>query len=185
MMRRAMIFVDGENLAIRYQSMIDEEYTPVSDLIHIPDAYVWHSQISNFRAWNLIRVVYYTSIVGDDKKIFEMSKELSKIKFEFMRPTKLFDYGYIVPVVFKKPSKIQKTASVDINITIDILRHTYSDSIDEVLLLTGDGDYIPLIQEVMRQGKIVYVGAFSNGLHKLIPNTADEFIDLDKIFFKS
>ena len=45
--------------------------------------------------------------------------------------------------------------------------------------MTGDGDYIPLIQEIMRQGKQVIVGALSNGLNPKLRVVADNFIDLD------
>jgi uncharacterized LabA/DUF88 family protein len=54
---------------------------------------------------------------------------------------------------------------------------------DILFLLAGDGDYIPLIEEVMRQGKQVHLGAFSDGLSPRLPHIADEFVDLDKYFF--
>ncbi|MBU0637939.1 MAG: NYN domain-containing protein [Planctomycetes bacterium] len=178
-----MIFVDGENLVYRYQAMRAEDRVPRDGVLHKEDAYVWHPDIARFRAWDLIRTGYYTSQVGDENKIYEMELELSSVRYKFIRPSRLRDYGFIVPRVFKKPSASQKVASVDINICIDAMRHSYSDTIDEILLLTGDGDYIPLIQDIMRRGKIVYVGAFSSGLNPAIPKTADEFLDLDAVFF--
>ncbi len=122
-------------------------------------------------------------MVGDEPILRAAEERIAAISYEFLRPSSEHDYGYVVPRVFKKLSRQQKAASVDINIAIDMLRHTFTDAIDEILLLTGDGDYIPLIREVMRQGKVVYVGAFSSGLNKEIPVIADEFVDLDRFFF--
>ena len=91
--------------------------------------------------------------------------------------------GHLLPHVFKKPSKSQKTASVDINITIDVLRHCYHKDVEAVCILTGDGDYIPLIEEAMRTGTGLFVGAFSKGLNERLRVVPDEFFDLDQMFF--
>lgn len=184
MSRRAMVFVDGENTVYRYQAMLAEERHAALHVLHSRDAYVWHHDIAQFRAWDLVRVSYYTSRVGDEDSVHELEIELAKIKYKFLRPSRLRDYGFLVPRVFKKQKKNQKTAAVDINIAIDVLRHVYTNAIDEFLLISGDGDYLPLIQDAMRYGKTVYVGAFSSGLSPLLRTTPDEFIDLDKMFFK-
>lgn len=70
------------------------------------------------------------------------------------------------------------------SLTIDALRHTYNDSMDILYFISGDGDYVPLVQEVMRQGKKVIVGALSDGLNPELRRIPDEFIDLDRVFFK-
>jgi uncharacterized LabA/DUF88 family protein len=181
---KTAVLVDGENMLLRFEEMRAGQRACTDGLIYEAGQYVWHPQLTSFRAWDLLRVSYYTTCVGDDSKLANLSKALSGIRYEYMRPSKLFDNGYIVPRVFKKPQKSQKSASVDINIAIDLLRHAYMRSVEFFLLLTGDGDYLPLIEETMRQGAIVYVGSFSTGLHPAIPTTADEFIDLDKLFFR-
>ncbi len=65
-----------------------------------------------------------------------------------------------------------------------MLRYSQNPQIDVLLLLSGDGDYVPLIEEASRNGKQVWVAAFSDGLNSRIPLIVDEFIDLDEIFFK-
>ncbi len=183
--RRTIVLIDGENLLLRFQEMCrePENRTVRDDIRHEQDRYVWQPEIASHRAWDLVRVSYYTTHVGTAESMASLARDLAKIRYEFDRPSRLSDYGYVVPRVFKKPKKEQKTASVDINISIDMLRHTYTDAIDEVLLVTGDGDYLPLIEEVMRQGKIVYLAALSSGLHRSLPASVDEFIDLDSQFF--
>ena len=44
--------------------------------------------------------------------------------------------------------------------TVDILSQIYLDNIDTVYLIAGDGDYLPIISEVIRMGKQVYLAAF-------------------------
>ncbi|MCI5150500.1 MAG: NYN domain-containing protein [Candidatus Electrothrix sp. MAN1_4] len=52
-----------------------------------------------------------------------------------------------------------------------------------ILLLSGDGDFVPLVREVVHTSKQMYVGAFSLGLSEALRNEVDMFIDLDPLFF--
>jgi len=63
------------------------------------------------------------------------------------------------------------------------MRFALSDAIDLVYLASGDGDYLPLVSEVMRHGKQVYVAAFSSGLNAELTHSVDEFFNLDGVFF--
>lgn len=53
-----------------------------------------------------------------------------------------------------------------------------------LMLMSGDGDYLPLIEEVSRRGVQVWLAAFSKRLSSALRYAADEFIDLDKHFFQ-
>jgi uncharacterized LabA/DUF88 family protein len=64
------------------------------------------------------------------------------------------------------------------------MRFAFTDEIDRVYLASGDGDYLPLIQEVMRRGKQVELLAFSSGLNNALPYSADNFFNLDPVFFR-
>ena len=77
----------------------------------------------------------------------------------------------------------KKTKLVDITLAIDALRHTHSNHVDRIVLYSGDGDYVPLVKEIMRAGKQVVVGALSSGLNPEMRLVADQFIDLDEWFF--
>jgi hypothetical protein len=66
-----MIFVDGENLAIRWKQQIGEQAIP-AHVQHHPDVFVW-SELLNMRHHlycNIIRKHYYTSVFGDLEKRF-------------------------------------------------------------------------------------------------------------------
>jgi uncharacterized LabA/DUF88 family protein len=62
--------------------------------------------------------------------------------------------------------------------TIDILSNTYRNNVDTIFLISGDGDYIPIVEEVMRYGKKVYVAALSSGLNRRLRIVPDMFMSL-------
>ena len=180
---KAMIFIDGENLVMRYQAMLEQGYEPSDGIIHEPDYFVWHPKISTNTLLDLIRVLYYTSAVGDENKITAAKKRIAEVHYQFHSESVLGN-AQIYPCVFKKLAQSKKTRSVDINIVIDIMKYAYSDAIDQIYLISGDGDYLPLIHEVMQKGKQVMVGALSSGLNHTLVHSVDEFINLDNFFFK-
>ena len=185
MLNKTLILIDGENLVLRYQAMLEEGKEPVSGVLHKTDSFIWHGLIPAVSNWDIIRISYYTTKVGDDDSIMNLRKEISMIEYSFYNNMSENRIGTINPHIFKKGSRTYRNKSIDINITIDALRHTYNNSIDTIYLLSGDGDYLPLIEEIMKQGKSVFIGAFSNGLNPALEYTSDDFINLDEIFFKT
>ena len=185
MQNKTFILVDGENLVFRYQASLKEGAKEKQGIFHIPDVIVWHPNNTMAFEMEVIRVSYYTTQVGDENKIDEACKLIAAQKYEFkIGQSEGYGKGSLVPHVFKKERTSNKTKSVDINLTIDALRHTYNNSLDILLLLRGDGDYIPLIEEVMRQGKKVVIGAFTNGLNRKLIHIADKFVNLDRWMLK-
>jgi hypothetical protein len=65
----SMMFVDGENLVMRWQKGLEEQEKP-PHISHEEDVYVWSQYLNarNQTKCNIIRRHYYTSAVGDDKK---------------------------------------------------------------------------------------------------------------------
>ena len=175
---KSIIFIDGENIVQRFQSMVAEGKNPKNDVTHQEDEILWHPQISKVTGCHIKRVGYYTTKSGENNAILELSNQISDIRFD--HPV---GFGTLNPHVFHKARRGQKTKSVDINIVTDLLRHTYNQSVEHIFLLSGDGDYIPTISECMRQGIHVSVGAFSSGLNPNLQSTVDEFFDLDGMFF--
>jgi uncharacterized LabA/DUF88 family protein len=175
---KTIIFIDGENLTYRFQDMMAAGKNPKPTILHEADTFVWIPEIVNYSAWRLTRVSYYTSIVGDDVRLQQLAEKMAAIRYDYHE-----GFGFLNPHIFKKRKRGDKTKSVDINLVTDLLRYTYNNSVDEVCVLTGDGDYLPTIHEVMRQGVRVNVGAFSSGLDVRLRTQSDEFIDLDLMCF--
>ncbi|MDD2913496.1 MAG: NYN domain-containing protein [Candidatus Pacebacteria bacterium] len=71
-----------------------------------------------------------------------------------------------------------KKADWDVGIVIDAIR--IAPSVDVLVLASGDGDFIALVEYLKNQGKRVEVMAFSRSSSSLLRETADEFIDLSE-----
>ena len=71
-----------------------------------------------------------------------------------------------------------KKADWDVGITVDAIR--ISQSVDTIILASGDGDFLQLIDYLKNQGKRVEVMAFSRSASSKLKEGADEFIDIEK-----
>ncbi len=69
-----------------------------------------------------------------------------------------------------------KKADWDVAIAVDSLR--LAPSLDTVVLCSGDGDFIPLVQQLQSMGKQVEVIAFSKSASSKLQETCDDFVDL-------
>lgn len=162
---RIMIFADGENFAIGFKNLIGTNKIP-GHISYCEDVYVW-SNIFNrmiIESFTLIRIYYYTSVVGATDKIEKIEDELKGLKIE-------------VPRVFKK-DKNKKSKMVDISLATDMLLHAFRNNYDIALLLAGDGDYVPLVQAVQMEGKRVYGWFIENRTNIKLKTALDYFADL-------
>jgi len=182
---RAILFIDGENLTMRYQAMLRAGARPREGIVHQQDIFVWTDRTlrSQFHSLEkVVRTYYYTSVVGDDSLVADTKRQLARLEFT-SRGDDGGVTGQVIPIVFKKTMRSEKTRNVDIRIVIDVMRFAFTDEVDRVYLASGDGDYLPLIDEVMRRGKQVELLALSSGLHPNLPYSVDRFHDLDAPFF--
>lgn len=69
-----------------------------------------------------------------------------------------------------------KKADWDVGITVDAIR--LSPSLDAVILVSGDGDFVPLVEYLRNQGKQVEVMAFRGTSSAKLIEAVDNFIDL-------
>ena len=70
-----------------------------------------------------------------------------------------------------------KKADWDVGIVIDAIRTAAS--LDVIVLASGDGDFIPLVEYLKNQGKRVEILSFGKTTSLKLKEAADEFIDLD------
>lgn len=69
-----------------------------------------------------------------------------------------------------------KKADWDVGITVDAI--AISDVLDVVILVSGDGDYLPLVEYLQNKGRKVEVMAFRNTASSKLVEMADVFVDL-------
>lgn len=73
-----------------------------------------------------------------------------------------------------------KKADWDVGIAVDAIR--MANFLDVVILVTGDGDYIPLVEYLKwGTGRQVEVAGFARTTSSKLKDAADTFIELDKI----
>lgn len=156
-------------------SVIKHKNQRVAVLIDVQNMYhsaknLYHSRV-NFKevlkqataGRQLIRAVGYviSTETGEEKTFFEA---LTKIGIE----TKTKDLQ-IFPGGLKK-------ADWDVGLAIDAVR--LAPSVDVVIIVSGDGDYVPLIEYLRNQGKQVEVIAFGRSASAKLKEAADDFTDL-------
>jgi uncharacterized protein (TIGR00288 family) len=187
---RMMVFADGENIVNRYQAMCNKGWKPKDSIQHKKDVFVWHSHAVVPDLHNVIRATYYTSAVGDEASIMEIAREIKALEFDQYT---INTYPYIIgllgnkldSMVLKRAKNQPKSKGADICMTVEILANAYRNNLDTVYIITSDGDFVPVLDEVKRLGKRIYVAAFSSGLNRRIRALADKFVDLDACFFRT
>ncbi len=188
---KTVVIVDGENLAIRYKAMIESDYEAKNNVIHVKDIFVWSPDLfqhHNTRK-DILRISYFTCITGDDVKLKKLNDKISKIEYSYTvdivgsggGTRKISNKGTLNPRLFIK-QKGQQSKKIDIAMVIDAFNYSILDNIDEIHIMTGDSDFIPVIQEIMRRGKKVTVSSFSSGASAEMKHTPDTYQCLDDIF---
>ena len=71
-----------------------------------------------------------------------------------------------------------KKADWDVGIAIDAVRS--AEIVDAVVIVSGDGDFIPLVEYLKGRGRRVEVIAFGKSTSGKLKEAADEFIDLEE-----
>lgn len=183
LIKREFVFIDGENLLFRFQALLAGGKMPKKEVTHVPDVFVWSDSAINKWIGDIMRASYYTSYVGSHEKKVEIEEKILGCTYKFEAPQMVAD-GRLIPSVFKKEKKQEKSRSVDINISIDSLWHGFRNDYDLCILFSGDGDFIPLVDAIQRLGKQVHIHAFSSGLNHGLRRKADAFHLLDDCFFE-
>lgn len=112
----------------------------------------------------LIRAIGYVirTESGEEKPFFEA---LSKIGIELkVKDLQIFPGG-------------MKKADWDVGMAVDAIRLAEM-VIDAIVLVTGDGDYVPLVEYLKGKGRQVEVVAFGKSTSARLKEEADDFIDL-------
>lgn len=69
-----------------------------------------------------------------------------------------------------------KKGDWDVGIAVDAIR--LAASLDVVVLISGDGDFVPLVDYLKNQGKQVEVVAFGKTTSQKLKEAADDFLDI-------
>ncbi|MYN42758.1 NYN domain-containing protein [Duganella sp. FT109W] len=190
-----MAFVDGENLLNRFEAMVGEglkhrDHTPQGGMAepikYDPKKFVWSPYtIANLYGGDILeRVTYYTTMTGDVDALEDLNTAIGSCQTREIPYASIGQHQLrVLPKVFKKEARRTKTKSVDISICVDVMEYVKNDALDAVYLVSGDVDYRPLIEAVMRAGKRAYVASLSSGRGLGYSNVPDRYVNLDSLYF--
>ena len=149
--QRVGVFIDTQNL---YHSARNLYKGRVNFGIVLKDAVAGRK---------LVRAVAYviTTEAGDEKNFFEA---LTKLGIE----TKTKDLQ-----VFHSGTK---KGDWDVGLTVDAIK--MAPRLDSVVIISGDGDYIPLVEYLQTMGVQVEVVSFGKSTSSALIETVDDFVDL-------
>lgn len=155
-MERIVIFIDNSNIFKGFRKYdVKVDYEKLKNLIT--------------RDRNLQNVFLYEGVV------YPMSPEKKRWYKELSNRS-----GYVIKASFDKiASSGAVEKKIDIKIAIDIVSLAYEDAYDTAVLVSGDGDFVPVVRKVKELVKNVEVWAFKYSL----ANTLKEEIGYDNLFY--
>lgn len=92
----------------------------------------------------------------DEAKLILLSRHLSRIKFYL----KLREFGYKlylkpVKLYFQPDGRTERKANCDVEMAFYLMKE--KDNFDRVVILSGDGDFLPLVKHLKEVGKEVII----------------------------
>jgi len=166
-MDRVMVFIDGGNFFNGIQELKIYFYDVAID--KLVEAFVTGRK--------LIRTYYYT-VRPTDKTSKMYSIQMSFLdQLERSRYTKV-RYGRLTG----NPPKEKGT---DVFLAIDMLNLAYKNSYDTAILISGDGDFVEVIESIQAMGKQVENWAFWGRKSDNLLKVCDSFHYIDESLIKS
>ncbi len=151
--QRVGVFIDAQNI---YHSAKNLYHSKVNFGDIVKDA------VGN--RYLIRALAYVISTEGGDEKAF--FDALTKMGIETKtKDLQIFSSG-------------AKKADWDVGLAIDAVRLV--PKLDTVILVTGDGDYVPLVEYLQNQGCQVEVVSFGKSTSAKLIEAADDFFDLDQ-----
>ena len=162
-------------LSLPFQKKIQHHEQRVAVLIDVQNMY--HSAKHLFRARVNFQEVLKLAVAGR-----RLVRAIGYVVQSENEEEKLFFEALLKQGIELRSKDLQvfygglKKADWDVGITIDAVN--LSQSVDVIVLVSGDGDFLPLVAYLQNRGKIVEIIAFSKSASGRLQETADSFIDL-------
>ena len=169
---RMMIFIDGSNL---YHSL--KSHFKRTDI----DIGKFCKKLLDRR--RLIRIYYYNAIVGRREEPERYRDQQAFFASVAAIPYCELRLGRLVYVNWPNSPPYEK--GVDIQLTTDLLTHSYKDNYDVAILVAGDSDYVGALQAVKDNGKNVEVALFGKErTSRPLRDVSDKVLTIDRRLLK-
>ena len=167
------VFIDGGYLRKRAADWNVVNVHP----LNLANKVVGHSTVQGWathamanRSTLLGRVTYYDGLPGDTEKA-ELKKYWDAIE---LLPDVHLGFGALKGLGRKVRQK-----GVDTLIAVDMLVGAFSELFDIAILVAGDGDFTPVVEEVRRRGVMIVVVGVEGSVSEDLRRVADRYIEID------
>ncbi len=161
---RVMVFIDYRNLMSKYN-----DGTMVADIFRLTQILVGNRDLVG-------AYIFDGKIAGEDREPEEQAalNKLRSIGFRLITREAM---------VWRKDHYEQK--EVDVSLAVEMMEHALMNHYDVAIVVSGDRDYIPVIQKVQAAGKRVEVASYEEFISsdRELPMTADVYHKLKEIPF--
>ena len=152
---RTMVFIDHNNMFYEYKR--EEKPFKYIPLINI---------VSQRRSIDKIFTYMGTEYLSDPYKVAKRERF-----FQFLKRNRITVKK--IPLI-KKPSGKQKEKEVDISLALDLFDFVVQDQVDRTILVSGDGDFRPLIKKIKKYNKKIEIWSFRNALSSRLKQEIEE-----------
>lgn len=163
---RVQIFVDQSNLYKAVQS----EYGRKLDYSKLAQKLLGDRK--------LVRINIYISELNPDK---EETRAASQQRFIHALRCTPFVTVRTRPLRYNPDDDQDKwEKGIDILVATDMLSQAYANGYDSMILISGDGDYAPVLEEIKKMGKRVENAFLKRSRSAALISVCDVFLDLDE-----
>lgn len=166
MRERVAIFIDGSNLYNGMRENLSNTRVNLNELIH---------QLRGER--HLFRAYYYNAPLTEDYDVDLRDGQ-----------TRFFESLRRIPYVTVRLGRLHRRhdgslveKGIDVSIAVESLSLAFRDAYDVAVIVSGDGDYVELVEAIKRHGKQVEIAMFRNQSAGVLMEYADVFRPMDEL----
>lgn len=169
-------FVDGaylRKLAEKHQVPLVNPRTLVSNIINAPEVLTWGALPHSRGDICLTRVVYYDARPDEEGEVGQELRDYWDT-IELLPDTEL-GFGSLRGGTRRRPPR-QK--GVDTLLAVDMLVGAFTGIYTVAILVAGDADFVPVVNEVRRRGAMVALAASQQDVSRDLRRAADRFVGI-------
>ncbi len=166
---RVMVFIDGSNLYHSLRSVYNR-----TDL----DYQKFGEKLAEGR--RLVRTYYYGVRVDQTRQQDQYQAQQRFLDYLGRIPRLELRLGRLIYP--NSPTAAPYEKGVDVKLATDMLLHASRDNYDVAILVSGDTDFVDMVQAVKDLGKNVDVVLFDRGGSQALREVVDQIIEADSSF---
>lgn len=160
---RVNIYIDGSNL---YHGLKQNGYAPQLDFRKFLEILTGSQR-------RLGRAYYYNAPMRQDD-----GEDRWKAQQRFFEALQKVDYLTVCLGRLEQRGNSMIEKGLDVRISVDMLTHAFNNHYDEAILVSGDGDFVYILEAVKNLGRRVENVYFERGRSRQLAQVADRFVEL-------